>query len=809
MSGSTNIELFMKNLFLQFILIFPLFLSAQPSINQCQQLHQQTAFLSGKTSQVTDYSITHYDLHVDSIYFSQQELRCHAGVTVVAQSASITDVQLDLLGMNLDSIVCNGFVITHTYNDTTIAMQLSPAINLGDSAEIWIYYHGTPEQDASGWGGFYFSGSYAYNLGVGFAADPHNFGRAWFPCMDNFVSRSSYDFHITTPAASKAFCNGTLQQSTTNPDGTITWHWRQTQTIPTYLASMAVAPYHTLQKTSNGIPVEWAALPLDTSNVIATFANLDTILYTFINSYGPYPFDKVGYCLIPFNSGAMEHASSIHIGRAFVNGTQTYSTLWAHELSHMWWGDKVTCESAEEMWLNEGFASYNEALYTQVISGPVAYRDWIRANHKKVVQFAHTPAQDGSYLTLNAIPHAYTYGFHVYQKGADIVHTLRNYMGDSAFFDGAQTYMNNKAYQHASSSDLRDALTAGSGIDMTRFFDDWVFTPGFPHFSIDSVVYVPGGLDHYFVYTQQRSRGNNHLYEMPIEINFSNGVIDTSVTVVIDSVTNMFHIPIYFMATWVTIDRNEKVSDAISSNEKQISSAGSVLFQETNVTLNVQAAGTGTSIVRVEHNFVTPDPFIGSNPGIRLSDYHYWKVTGIFSPGFISKGIFVYDGSTSAATGYLDNTFITGNEDSLVILYRPGAGYNWSVVGSYIHNIGASTTDKKGSFTIDTLLQGEYTIAMYDYSVGIQDWPVATAEIISVAPNPSSDSFTIQVNEPSMQEFTLVIYDMGGREVYASDTMKSSSTLVWSGVRQPAGVYHVVMKRGSSLVTGKTIMLTK
>ncbi len=800
----------MKNLLFILCLVWSCYSHGQSALSPCQEMHQKFLSLNGISTVATDYNVTHYELHIDSIDFAQQELQCYSGVTVVAQAAPVSTFELSLLGFDLDSIVCNGYAVTHTYNDTIISIQLTPAINLGDSVVVWIYYQGTPAQDASGWGGFYFNGNYAFNLGVGFTADPHNFGRAWFPCVDNFVSRSRYDFFITTASSSKAFCNGTLQQSINNPDGSITWHWKQNQTIPSYLASMAVAPYHTLQRVSNGIPVEFAALPADTNNVLATFANLDTILYSFINSYGPYPFDKVGYCLIPFNSGAMEHASSIHIGRAFVNGTQSYATLWAHELSHMWWGDKVTCETAEDMWLNEGFASFNEAYYTQIIYGETAYRDWIRTNHRKVLQFAHTPAQDGSYLTMNAIPHASTYGFHVYQKGADVVHTLRNYMGDSAFFAGAQTYMNNKAYSHANSAGLSDELTAGSGINMNRFFDDWIYTPGFPHFSIDSVVYVPGGLDHYYIHTRQRSKGNNHLYEMPVEITFTNGVTDTTVRVVIDSATNVFHIPIYFSAIAIYLDRYGKVSDARVSNEKAIFTTGVQTLPETNVSLNVISLTQPplNCFVRAEHNFVAPDPFINSNPGIRLSDYHYWKIDGYIVPNHI-KGTFVYDGSTSATTGYLDNTFITGNEDSLCILYRPGAGANWEVVGSFVHNVGPSAIDKRGSFTVDTLKLGEYTIGMFDYTVNMHELFAETEQLLAISPNPSRESFTITITDESLLNYSLLIYDMGGRAVYEIKPDANSKSVTWNGEKFNSGVYHVVLKSDGKKLAGKKLVLTK
>jgi len=741
------------------------------------------------------YDITHYDIRIDTISMGSQSIRARVGVTILADQAPFTAVNLDLETFTIDSITATGHSISYTHTPPSLNIQLSPAVASGDSVTVWIAYRGTPTLEAAGWGGFHFSGGYAFNMGVGFGTNPHNFGRAWFPCEDNFTSRALYDFRIRTSASNKAFCNGALQQEITNPDGTKTWHWKMDYSIPTYLASIAVGPYHRLQRTSNGIPVEWAAAPVDTNAVLATFANLDTCLSSFITAYGEYPFNKVGYCLVPFNSGAMEHATSIHIGRGFVNGTQSYATLWAHELAHMWWGDKVTCATEQDMWLNEGWASFNEAFYTEKVNGVNAYRDWIRTNHRKVLQFAHTPAQDGSYLTLNNIPHDYTYGYHVYQKGANIIHTMRHYMGDSAFFNGTRHYMDSKAFSHASSIDLRDALTAGSGISMNRFFDDWVFTPGFPHFSIDSVVYVPGGLDHYYIHTRQRSKGNaNHLYEMPVEINFTDGVNDTTIRVVIDSLTNMFHIPIYFNASLITLDRYGKISDARVGNEKTVTITGTQPIAETSFSMNVSNVGTPNARVRVEHHMVPPDPFINSNPGIRLSDNRYWRVDGFFTSGFAAKGIFVYDGSVSASTGYLDNTFITGTEDSLTILYRPGPGHEWQVVNGFTINIASNPNDRRGSIAIDTLKIGEYAMGYYDYLVSSGSLEPRDKGSLQVFPNPSRDTFNILRTGSLQKKATAVIYDNGGRKVYECTLDSGQKQMIWDASSMPAGVFHVVMK---------------
>jgi len=448
---------------------------------------------------------------------------------------------------------------------------------------------------------------------------------------------------------------------------------------------------------------------------------------------------------------------------------------------------------------NEGFASYNEAWYTQFISGQTAYQNWIRTNHRKQLQFAHTPAGDGSYLTMNNIPQAYTYGSHVYNKGADLVHTLRNYMGDSSFFTGCQAYMNNMAYSSASSYDLRDQLTTGSGINMNRFFDDWIFTPGWPHFSIDSVVYLPGGLDHYWVYTRQRSVGNNHLYKMPVELTFSDGLNDTTVTVVIDSATNVFHIPLVIVARWIALDRNEKVSDAIADNIKSVTTTGIQAINETNVTLNVQTVSTPASVVRVEHNFVPPDPFKQSNPGIRLSDYHYWTIDGLFEPGFLSKGTFVYDGSTSSSTGFLDNTFITTGEDSMVLLYRQGTWDDWQAITGVTQNTGPSLTDKRGSFTVDTLKRGEYTFGMIDYSVSLAEVSPSQNSVLKVYPNPSGSTFNIILPVSNGTSGNLTIYDNGGRKIKEFENCNPGTTIQWNPDNQTSGIYLIIYRFAGSV----------
>jgi hypothetical protein len=788
-----------------FVLLF-LIIAAKPSFSQkaveapssCREM-KNLFFNSSNTNKILSVRqtgdtihVTHYKISIDTIDYAADSIKAHTELTIVAKVNNVTLINLSLLQLHIDSAFVNGLQVFYIYNDTTLSLPTLVPLNIGDSAQVKVYYNGAPKKDASGWGGYYFSGSYAFNLGAGYTAIPHNFGRVWFPCIDEFTDKATYEFYINTPSTYKAFCNGALISETLNSNGTKTWYWKIDLPIPTYLACMAVAPYYTLQRNSNGIPVVWACLAADTVKTLNTFQHLDTVLSAYINAYGPYPWNKIGYNEVPFNSGAMEHATAITVGSGFIDGTLTYETsIWAHELSHMWWGDKVTCATAGDMWLNEGFATFNEAFSTQNIYGLAAYKNWIRSNHHKALQFAHVPANDGAYLTMNNIPLANTYGVTVYQKGADVIHTLRNYMGDSLFFAGSKFYMNQFAYGNATSYDLRDALTTGSGLDMTRFFDDWIFTSGFPHFSIDSVVYVPAGLDHYYVYTRQRSRGNaGHIYKMPVDITFSDGVNDTTVSVVIDSATNVFHIPLVGIFTWIALDRGEKISDAIVDNEKIITTTGSQVISETNVTLNVSNAGSGTT-VRVENNYVLPDGFKQSNPGIRLSDYHYWRVDGIFSPGFSSSAFFYFDGSTSTVSGYLDNNLISSTEDSLVILYRQNTADDWSIVNGYTLVTGANHLDKRGSFSVDTLKKGEYVLGYYDYTVGVSDLVNPDNSFFNVHPNPSSSVFNFTFDLKKTENAALKIFDARGTVVLDTVLNKNQTFFSWNAEKYSKGTYFV------------------
>lgn len=798
-------------LFLSFFCFFiSSFSIAQP--HSCAERKSIKNYSSAASfSNITDtIHVKHYSITIDTINYISKIIRAHTKLIIQSKQNAVSNISLRLLKLQVDSIISGGQNLNFSYNDTMLKISPSFPLNFSDTIEITVYYRGLPQMDPSGWGGFYFSGTFAFNLGVGFDADPHSLGRVWFPCIDEFTDKSTYDFFINTPFSYKAFCNGLLQSETDNADGTKTWHWKMNQPISTYLASVAVAPFYTMYRNYSGIPVELAITAADSNKTISTYANLDTCLSTFINAWGEYPFEKVGYVMTPVTYGGMEHASSIHLSKVFVDGTKTNETLWAHELSHMWWGDKVTCDKAEEMWLNEGWATFNEHLFTEAVYGKDAYKNSFRKDHREVLQFAHI--EDGNYWKMNNLPHAYTYAsLSVYTKGALVAHTLRNYMGDAEFFEGCKNYMNSFAYANANSSDLRDALSVSSGLDLNDFFNGWVFTPGFPQFSIDSTIsYANGNNYDISIYTRQKQKGNNQIYKMDVEVNFTDGVNDTDIVFTIDNSTNNFSVTLPFNPLWIAVDRNEKMMDAITDFENVISATGNKTFPETNISLNVQDTGAGQSIVRIEHNWVAPDPFKNSNTPIRLSDYHYWKVDGIFANGFRSKATFSYDGSTSGTTGYLDNSLITiPNEDSLLLLYREGTWKDWKKVEGYTHNKGA-LTDKRGNFVVDTLKKGEYVLGKYDYTVSdFYSSSTIHNSQISIFPNPVLDICRIEFTIQPGTSARILILDASGKTIFTAPAFSHQAFIDWDTFAVTAGVYYFNILEGNKLLQSERFMIVK
>ena len=238
----------------------------------------------------------------------------------------------------------------------------------------------------------------------------------------------------------------------------------------------------------------------------------------------------------------------------------------------------------------------------------------------------------------------------------------------------------------------------------------------------------------------------------------------------------------------------------------KISSTGVSNFQGTNFYLTVQNTGGSSSIVRVENNWVTPDGFKQPHPGIRLSDYHYWKVDGLLATNFLSKATFNYNGSATT-NGYIDNTFIT-REDSMIMYYRATVADEWQEVIGYSRVPGGSLIDKVGHITIDTLKKGEYVFGIYDYNaVGFSENATPSTNYFTVAPNPSHDTFNISITLPENKNAKLQITDESGHALENKKINATESSFKWNAHSHKPGIYFVSLFLDNKIVQTTKLIL--
>jgi len=747
------------------------------------------------------YDVQEYNIFLDVTDIEGEYIEGHTTIRLTPLEENSEIYEFDLLKLEIDSIISpDSEVDNFTYNDTLITVDLATAFGITDEITIDIYYHGNPVTDPSGWGGFYFMDGYAFNMGVAIEDIPHNYGRVWFPCNDDFVDKAIYKTYITTQEEHTAVCGGELIQIIENGNNTKTYEWHLNQKIPTYLASIAVGSYFHLNHTFDGlegnIPVDLYVYPNDSARATNSFVNIDTVLNIFEAKYGPYMWNRVGYVAVPFNSGAMEHATNIAIGSGFITGNLNYQDLFYHELAHHWWGDLITCSSAEDMWINEGWATYSETIYREFLNGKENAKSFRRASHEKVLRYY--PIEDGGFLPLSPMAQNLTYSSTIYEKGASVAHALRGYLGDEIFFPAIKQLLQENAYTSISSYDMKNFLADYSGVDLTNFFEDWVFSPGFVQYSIDSTQVINNN-DSFDVkvFVHQKLRGREtYANSNRIEISFMKPDYSTQTEIMeFDGEYGEQTFTILFEPVLTLCDYNEVTSDATIDQTKIINNTGYNTYSYTYFKTNVTSINEEDSaLLRVTHNWVAPDPLKTEIPGLFIANHRYWTIEGIFPESFKSNGQFTYNKSI-LADGYVDNQFITNNLDSLVLLYRPNKSVDWS-----IEEISNNNLLKR--LTVDSLKLGEYSLAIWDWDRYMEiENDKTIGSLADIYPNPNEGNFYLKTEIKNTG--TVQIINSSGAIVYEDKILETSSDIYFSVTDLPDGLYFMRInnhKNGKSII---------
>ncbi len=414
-----------------------------------------------------DFDAQHYDLQL-TVDPAAHTLEGIATLTVECLSSTGT-LEVDLVGLDVDQVTVDAQPASFT--QTGQGLEIDGNFSTGDVVDVAITYGGVPELAHDSLG-FNFTPEVAFTF-----TEPDG-SSYWFPCFDDPADKATVRLAITAPAELEVAGNGLKESETLLQGGWKQTVWDHDYLTAPYLVAVAISDYVVLEDEVDGLPLIHWAYPHRVDEAEADFAIHREMVPMYEEIFGiDYPFDKYGAAMVPMG-GAMEHQTCTAMGEGLVDGHGTYGLVFAHELAHHWWGNLVTCATWDDIWLNEGFATYSEALaveyfydaeyYTQYVEGlAAAYIAW---NEWEGV----FPLSDPDYM----------WGGTVYDKGGVVVHMLRMRMGDDAFFDALLEYGDRYEHDAATTDDLQDLLQEFTGVDLELFFDQWVHRAGHPEFAL-------------------------------------------------------------------------------------------------------------------------------------------------------------------------------------------------------------------------------------------------------------------------------------------------------------------------------------
>ena len=457
-----------------------------------------------------------------------------------------SSISFDLMNsMTVDSVKQRNTVLGKLHTSNVLQVNFPVTMNTGTLDSLTIYYKGPPAN--TGFGSFvqttHASAPVIWTLSEPFGS------RDWWPCRNGLDDKAdSIDIFLTCPAGYKAAANGLLQSETLISGGTkkLTW-WKHRYPIATYLVCFSVTNFsvfnNTVQLGSTTLPMQTFCYPENLASFQSGTQNILDALQLFHNNFGDYPFIKEKYGHVQFGwGGGMEHQTSTFV-------VSINEGLIVHELAHQWFGDKITCGSWEDIWLNEGFATHLASFYMEN-----KYPAYTLTNRKNVIDNV-TSQPDGSVWVDDTTNVGRIFNGRLsYNKGSCLLYMLRWKLGDAAFFSALRQYQKDPSliYGFARTSDLQRNLEQVSGQDLSEFFKDWFKGQGYPTYKVE---WSQLGSSHVNIkMNQTTSHISVGFFPLPVALKFKNATRQT--TIVVDNKTNgeTFIRDIGFQADTVLVD---------------------------------------------------------------------------------------------------------------------------------------------------------------------------------------------------------------------------------------------------------------
>ena len=550
----------MKNLWFIPFLLFSVLINAQEKEYR------------GAREKIND--LVHTKLKVD-FNFEESQMNGEAWITLTPHFYETNKVVLDAKAFKIHEIKMNNTPIPYNYSNNELTIELDKTYKKDEEYTIYIKYIAKPEEVAQ-------KGSASIKDAKGlYFIDPLDedpdkptqiwtqgeteASSCWFPTIDAPNQKSSEEIYMTVPSKFVTLSNGTLKSQTNNTDGTRTDYWKMDQKHAPYLFFMGVGEFSIIKDSWNGLNVDYYVEP-EYELVAKDIFGLTPEMMTFFSKITgiPYIWDKYSQIVVrDYVSGAMENTTAVVHGEdaqkkgQLIDNNEWEGTI-AHELFHHWFGDLVTTESWSNLTVNESFATYSVYLWYEYKYG----KDKANAHMYEDVQtYFNSQSEDKNLVRFYYEDKEHMFDPVSYHKGNAILHMLRNYLGDAAFFQGMNVYLVEHKFGTAEAHELRLAFEKVSGKDLNWFFNQWYYGNG--HIKLN-VTYDYNTISK-TVTVNINQQGS--VFKFPLTIAIYEGNRTLNYDVWVDSKQNSFTFPINNMPKLINIDSKHVLLAEITDNK--------------------------------------------------------------------------------------------------------------------------------------------------------------------------------------------------------------------------------------------------
>lgn len=559
-----------------FLFLFT-FLAFSQNIKQTHEksLQKVNSILKVEYPGDSTIDIKYYKLNL-KVTYSPDYLSGSVTVKAAPVDNPLNSFFLDLQNpMLVDSIISGNNKLHFSHTNAKLNITLNKTYNPKEIFEIKIYYQGVP--GSSGFGSFEFDTHGNNEPVIWTLSEPYG-ASDWYPCKDTPADKAdSSDVWITVDKNLYGVSNGTLVDIVENPDNTATYKWTNKYPIAQYLISLAISDYSIYKNyfkysEKDSMPVINYIYPENLAGYKTLLDKVPNMLRILSDYFGLYPFisEKYGNAEMGWKGGGgMENQTVSSISRFT-------ETILVHELTHQWFGDKITCRDWQDIWLNEGFATYGEMLYAEKVYGDSAYNNFV------ALEMGRAKNAKGSIYVqdISSVSEIFN-GNRSYSKGGIVLHMLRGVVGDSVFFKIMKTYSNDPliAYSTAVTADFQRDAEAVSGMDLGYFFNEWIYGEGYPKYKIDWHADKINNNYEVSVNVSQLVNTYPSYFTMPVQIKISTSAGDTLLSFFNDQQDQQVKFIIKGTPAAVTIDPDNWIlKDAITfSDSNNIS--GPVKFE--------------------------------------------------------------------------------------------------------------------------------------------------------------------------------------------------------------------------------------